>query len=322
MCNVRRTTAPQASKQARGGKEQAAKKRLAAEILDADDDADDASTAKGDPSKKCTYKNGACPRKQSSKDPSGPFCLKHTCPECGYEKRQAAALCTQKADGKFHCTQYDGYVPEEIYEEYNPTWKAKGKRLAALHGSQAVAVISAIVYYVDFGTDVRFVVELDRCGENLPSFFFYIVLAILVLHPVALTIADQFGGMGLKGILLNFTNTRMLYSLSNALFGGTEDDKTASARATHDAKLFEAVFESMPQLYVQMIVLLHYSDRCSTSQSETRTLLYLSITISVMSTAVATTTKFFHIFARCARFKTEFYTSGCDQIPRLKPAYV
>ena len=86
-----------------------------------------------------------------------------------------------------------------------------------------------------------------------------VVLFVLLFHPIALCIADQFGGLGWKGIPLNLTNTRMLYSVYKTLFSDREGTRAAAARATNDVKLFEAVFESMPQLYVQLIVLLHYS---------------------------------------------------------------
>jgi hypothetical protein len=142
------------------------------------------------------------------------------------------------------------------------SWFTKwGKEVYATHGERSLAIVTAIVYYVDFLTDVRFVIELDRCGDDadsdgLPPFFFHVVLAILVLHPIALTIADQFGGMGVWGLPLNLTNTRMMYQLFKAMCSPTAEKKSAAVRATNDVKLFEAVFESMPQLYIQMIVLL------------------------------------------------------------------
>lgn len=80
----------------------------------------------------------------------------------------------------------------------------------------------------------------------------------------------------------------MLQSLYKTLFSKQESNRAAAARATNDVKLFEAVFESMPQLYVQMIVLLHYNGRCAVdAASATRTvaLLYTSISISVREAA-------------------------------------
>ena len=136
----------------------------------------------------------------------------------------------------------------------------------------------------------------------------------MLVHPVALCIADQFGGLGWIGIPLNLTNTRMLQALYKTLFSEGEGKRASAARATNDVKLFEAVFESMPQLYIQMIVLLHYSGRCAAdASSATRTvaLLYTSISISVLSTTLAVSIKFFTILDLHLRFEGGVADAAC-----------
>ena len=68
-----------------------------------------------------------------------------------------------------------------------------------------------------------------------------------------------------------------------------------SLGAQADAKLFEAVFESMPQLYLQMIVLLFYADGDEGSGCLPPAPLYLSVAIGVASNTLGLVTKFVHV---------------------------
>ena len=88
--------------------------------------------------------------------------------------------------------------------------------------------------------------------------------------------SSRAGKMGWKGVLLNLTNTRMLYTLVVGAGGSA-----AAAQAGGNIKLFEAVFESMPQLYIQSIVLL------GGVLKEDNTVVYVSLALSVASTAQA-----------------------------------
>jgi hypothetical protein len=70
-----------------------------------------------------------------------------------------------------------------------------------------------------------------------------------------------------------------------------------AAYAKADAKLFEAIFESMLQLYLQMIVLLFYADDEGTGGSPCLPSepLYLTIAIGVASNTLGLVTKFVHV---------------------------
>ena len=86
------------------------------------------------------------------------------------------------------------------------------------------------------------------------------------------------GKMGWFGVLLNFTNTRMLYTL---LRGATAEPAAiaAIARSGGNIKPFEAVFESMPQLFIQTIVLF------GGLLDDEPAIVYASLGLSVVSTA-------------------------------------
>lgn len=119
-------------------------------------------------------------------------------------------------------------------------------------------------FYADFATDLLLVLDLlgitseaDSASRVCPDTAFagYAVLGALCMLPLVFTIIDC-GGRGIGqclGIFLNITNLRMLY-LYLAPYIGTLDE-AATSRSTHDAKLIEAVLESMPQLCVQFVPL-------------------------------------------------------------------
>lgn len=101
--------------------------------------------------------------------------------------------------------------------------------------------------------------------------------------PVALSLIDLItpSGMGWFGALLNVTYTRMLYTL---LLPILDDDADAAAaeRAGGNVKLFEAVFESMPQLFVQTVVLTE-----GLLPGDETVVVYASLALSVLSVAQA-----------------------------------
>lgn len=160
------------------------------------------------------------------------------------------------------------------------------------------ALLNAIIYYADFGTDFHLVIEANQAcqmetpGETAPTVLPYILIVVMCMHPVAMSYADLFadGGMRWFGVLLNFTNTRMLYAFYKAVF----DDRrnaAAAAKSASDVKLFEAVLESMPQLHLQFIYLLFYPECVGGPVS-----LYISLTLSTVSIVFALATKFQQLF--------------------------
>lgn len=164
------------------------------------------------------------------------------------------------------------------------------------------ALVQAIMYYVDWGTDVSFAVEVasPNCGlydkedsEAPPDGLYIVVIVVMVLHAVSMCAADagMTGGMGGKGVVLNLLNVRMLHSVYNAVTGDGSGAK-AAAKSTNDVKLFEAVIESMPQLHIQYIVLFYYSACLNPST------IYLSLVMSTLSIVFAVTTKFVQLYGR------------------------
>ena len=184
--------------------------------------------------------------------------------------------------------------------------------LAKLHPT-IFAIMTAFIYYSDFGTDINFALkmfaiandetECEEAGKARPEDLAYMVLGILLFHPIALSVADLVmkGGMGMKGVLLNLFNVRMLYSLVTAIRGGP--DAAAAARSTNDVKLFEAVMEAMPQAYIQFVVLLHWKECVGADDGASHFAsfvgsLYFSLAISTLSMVFAIATKFEHLFDR------------------------
>ena len=125
----------------------------------------------GDPNQTCTYigqNSKICNSAQTAE--GGPFCSFHTCPECGDKKRKSDKMCTKNRQNQPDC-------PSRHEGEREVEWKhSKWRLLLKLYFSPTYAVTTAIVYYADFGTDVRFLFELSKCGENLPWFFFWVRL--------------------------------------------------------------------------------------------------------------------------------------------------
>ena len=134
--------------------------------------------------------------------------------------------------------------------------------------------------------------------KNRPEVVAYVVVVFMVLHPVLLCVADiatrKAGGMGWWGVPLNLLNLRMLYAVSVTIKAAREENNFESARNTKkvagDVKLFETIFESLPQLIAQLIVLMHYK------QCVNPTTAYVSLAVTVASITLALGAKFNHVY--------------------------
>lgn len=167
------------------------------------------------------------------------------------------------------------------------------------------AILNAAIYYADFGTDLSLAVKANReCNvtdatmEDPPTVLPYIIIVVIGLHPIVMSAADLLaeGGMGWFGVLLNLTNTRMLYALYKAVAGGSQKNAVAAAKSANDVKLFEAVLESMPQAHLQFIYLLYYPD-CVGGERD----LIVSLAISTLSIVFALATKFEQLFDKAGK---------------------
>ena len=136
-----------------------------------------------------------------------------------------------------------------------------------------------------------------------PMGFFYAIVACILLHVVVVSIIDvatrSTGGLGWGGVLLNVTYTRILYSALAVFRSGSDEDARAAARANGDLKTLEAVLESMPQLYLQMTVLLLY--RLGEGDWQTHAVLYGSLSISTLSVCWAVAGKLLQMLGRSDR---------------------
>lgn len=159
----------------------------------------------------------------------------------------------------------------------------------------STAFASTVLYYVDLGTDLAFVASVI----NDPSKGSYGILSLMFVCvcPVVLSIADmvQKGGMGWKGVLLNLTCTRMIYTAYRVARPTKDETAISAGKANTDFKLLEALLESVPQLYVQFTALftgvVARVDQDGNTESAF-VVAWLSITISLLSIAYATTAKY------------------------------
>lgn len=163
------------------------------------------------------------------------------------------------------------------------------------------ALLNALIYYVDFATDVDLAVKATQLAQSEacivddyspPTVLPQIIVIVICFCPVAMSAADLLtkGGMGLFGVFLNVTNTRMLYAVYKAIVGDG-GNAAAAAKSANDVKLFEAVLESMPQAHLQFIYLLFYPD-CIGGVGG----LYRSLAISTLSIVFALVSKFDQLF--------------------------
>jgi hypothetical protein len=174
------------------------------------------------------------------------------------------------------------------------------------------AIAAAVLCYLNLGTDINFAISLHDCsaeeGSSLDQTLVWVTVGTIFLAPVVLSLVDVLtaGGRGWFGVLLNLTHTRVLMGVVGAVggrgdAGGDADNKKksrarAAARELGDIKLFETLFEAIPQLIIQLVVLLHYSCECSSiASTKGFTSLYFSIAISALSSTFALVSKFTHI---------------------------
>ena len=206
-----------------------------------------------------------------------------------------------------------------------------------------ILVITVTIQYANFATDVRYAQILREAGlVGLSN----VVIGILLLPPLALSAMDLyeyyttpaevrvkdvtandmdgFDGaiydkftternrqrdalIGWKGVLLNLTNTRMMYMLLipeighwrlfECCFGSAGKDawsvtaRKAIKQAGTNVKLFGAIFASMPQLYVQSVILF---DGLLDASKEPITI-YSSLALSFISIAAAVAGKVLQI---------------------------
>ena len=168
--------------------------------------------------------------------------------------------------------------------------------------------VSCIIYYYDVLTDLRFAMQISSCkseGDDDPTPLLYSIISILVIHTILLTIIDlkrvreaSNNALHIRGssiwfiVALNVTQTRMLFCVWETMQGGNQEE---NVKATTDIKLFEAVFESVPQLYIQCIALLHYNTQCNDLNNFA---LYSSMGVSTLSITYSIASKFLYIIDR------------------------
>jgi len=188
-------------------------------------------------------------------------------------------------------------------------------------------LLKVFLYYLDAASDGAFAHEVySNAGNTInatdatnatnattstttldagapPMGFFYAIVACILLHVVVVSIIDvatrSTGGLGWGGVLLNVTYTRILYSALAVFRSGSDEDARAAARANGDLKTLEAVLESMPQLYLQMTVLLLY--RLGEGDWQTHAVLYGSLSISTLSVCWAVAGKLLQMLGRSDR---------------------
>jgi hypothetical protein len=149
---------------------------------------------------------------------------------------------------------------------------ARGDKRSGRCGSVISLTFKVGLYYGDFISDLLLALSLFAVGEDGLA---TAVIAVLAANPLALSAMDLYeyysvsaenyymegedgdidgerreDKMGWFGVMLNLTNTRMLYTWIQPLLYDDEQEAAAAASAGANIKLFEAVFESMPQLFI------------------------------------------------------------------------
>jgi hypothetical protein len=103
----------------------------------------------------------------------------------------------------------------------------------------ARALFSAVLYYMDLGTDIQFASDLRACANDKESGnadleqIFFVVVAVIAIHPFVLSVLDLFssGGRGWKGVVMNLTFTRVILAAYESLFSGSAAAAKAAARS-------------------------------------------------------------------------------------------
>ena len=111
------------------------------------------------------------------------------------------------------------------------------------HGSgieTSVKVLVAFkvgVFYCDLATDIYFgnEVYLSSDPEAPPKAFFYAVVVCILGCPVVLSVIDMMmrDGMGWRGLILNMTYTRVLYSATKVFTSGNKGVCVLERRNRH-----------------------------------------------------------------------------------------
>eukprot|EP00729_Bicosta_minor_P012709 gene12709-17780_t len=184
---------------------------------------------------------------------------------------------------------------EEHKERHRIRDAAKKFQEIASACPRVAATASMLLYYTDLGTDVAFV---NSVWDNLDTRPYAIVSVVAVFAcPVILSIADVASSTGMewKGVLLNFTFTRMLYTTYRVVRPTKDETALSAGNANTDCKLLEALLESVPQLYIQLTVLLRgiVPAKAADGTAESAFVIgWISVGISVLSIAYATTSKY------------------------------
>ena len=173
--------------------------------------------------------------------------------------------------------------------------------VSAMRRTQLAALFKALIFYCDLSTDGYFAGNLYEDGSDEARGAFGTIVAFVVLAPLIVSVIDLTtrgrGGMGWRGVALNFSYTRMLYTTVQAFTAKDAVARKASVRAASNVKLLEALYESIPQLFIQMTVTLTFSSYGGGGGGDvTETILYASLVLSVLSTCTSTSEKLFQMF--------------------------
>ena len=105
-------------------------------------------------------------------------------------------------------TQYPGYREARILQNL---FKLRVEVMNETLKYVVWALVTVGLFYGDLGTDVALLVDLVTVQKDLV--LAAVVGGILILHVLVLSLYDMFaaGGLGLKGVVLNLTFTRVLY---------------------------------------------------------------------------------------------------------------
>ena len=134
-----------------------------------------------------------------------------------------------------------------------------GRLLDTQLGRCLAVAVTVFFFYYDVWTDVQVVRDLmdkdsQRYDATASPNAAYTLIGVLLLLPIVQSLVDSLDPNSVdwrKGVLLNLTYTRMVYFVWT---GWSEGGAKRISKAAADAKLFEAIVESMPQLLVQSAV--------------------------------------------------------------------
>eukprot|EP00045_Choanoeca_perplexa_P011030 m.115273 g.115273 ORF g.115273 m.115273 type:complete len:616 (-) comp15487_c0_seq1:59-1906(-) len=114
-------------------------------------------------------------------------------------------------------------------------------------------ILSVLLYYFDVVSDFVLMASLARDNDRGILAF---VLIVIVARVVFVCCLDMLlaGGMGIKGVILNLFELRMLYYLGASCT--KERSPVMTKRAAGDFGMIEAVFESLPQTLLQAYLVL------------------------------------------------------------------